>query len=177
MSPPSAGPRAAAPPGTPPVLVLAWGNEARGDDALGPELGRRAQAWLAARGPAAGAQIEVLIEQQLAAEHVMDLPGRQELLFIDAVARPGPAPQWHRVALPARAPAIGHQASPELLLWLAHAHLGLAPPPATLLAVPGLAFDLGAALSGPAAAALEQAWAGLQTWLAQRLQDNAGPST
>ena len=59
-----------------------------------------------------------------------------------------------------------HAIAPESVLAVAADVLGLAPPPAFLLAVGGESFDLGAPLSPAAQANLEAAWACLGELLA-----------
>ena len=66
----------------PPVLIFAIGNESRGDDALGPVLLRKLDAWLQAENRSN--QFELLEEFQLQVENAMDMKDRRLVLFIDA---------------------------------------------------------------------------------------------
>ena len=66
----------------PPLLVLAWGNPSRGDDALGPLLAERLLAHAGA--PSLVGRVEVLTDFQLQVEHALDLVGRERILFVDA---------------------------------------------------------------------------------------------
>ncbi len=64
------------------VVVFAVGNRSRGDDAIGPLLLERLDAWLA--GDGRGADFELIDDFQLQIEHALDLAGRRLALFIDA---------------------------------------------------------------------------------------------
>ena len=63
-------------------MLVAVGNESRGDDALGPLLLRGLGAWLTASGRPE--YFELLEEFQLQIENAIDLQHRQLVLFIDA---------------------------------------------------------------------------------------------
>ena len=91
----------------PPLLVLAWGNPSRGDDALGPLLAER----LLAHAQVAGLvdRVEVLTDFQLQVEHALDLVGRERLLFVDA-ALDLAEPFTVRPLQPARGGGIGSHA-------------------------------------------------------------------
>ena len=54
------------------LVVLAWGNPSRGDDALGPEFLRAAEG-IAPRG---GPSVEFVTDFQLQPEHALDVAGR-----------------------------------------------------------------------------------------------------
>lgn len=140
---------------TPPLLVFAWGNPSRGDDALGPLFAERAAERLAAQ-VAAGA-IEFLTDFQLQVEHALDLAGRARVVFVDASAV-GPAPFSYAPVAAARDASITtHSVSPAALLEVAERVLGAVPPPAFLLAIRGERFGLGEPLSEAAAAHLAAA--------------------
>ena len=72
----------------PKIVVFAIGNDARGDDALGPRIGE----WLSDRQLEG---VEVFVEYQLQVEHALDLREAGLVLFIDA-AETGPAPHAAR---------------------------------------------------------------------------------
>ena len=117
------------------VLVLAWGNPSRGDDALGPAL--------AARLEAAGTGAEILTDFQLQPEHATDLDARALVLFVDAsVSAPAPY-AFARVAAARDASFSSHAMSPAALLAAYEAVYGRAAPPAYALAVRGERFELG----------------------------------
>ena len=62
---------------SPALTVLAWGNESRGDDAIGAILARRI---LELQDPG----IDVIEDHQLNIEHVMDIQDDVPVLFVDA---------------------------------------------------------------------------------------------
>lgn len=139
------------------VAVIAVGNDARGDDALGPLLlSRVAEADF----PGVQAQLEF----QLQVEHALDLAGADLVLFIDAAH----GLRRHCVLSelePARAtPAFSHALAPDALLAVVEQLEGHAPP-AFQLCVKGEHFGLGDGLSAVAESALEEAWELLATLL------------
>ena len=146
-----------------PAVVFAIGNPSRGDDAIGPLLAERLIDYLAEHDPS-GETIEVIIDQQLVVEHVLDLVGRSEALFVDAAARAAEPVSLAALEPAGQAVLMSHSVSPASLLRLFQEHVGSAPPPAELLAVVGDGFELGEPLSVAAQARLEQAWLMLQAW-------------
>lgn len=158
------------PPEHAPLLVIAIGNPARGDDGIGPALADRLQAWLASQPSTLSDQIEVLTAMQLSAEDVLDLTDRTHVLVIDAQATPSPHPAWTAVTAAPEGPAwTSHHLTPAHLLSLYTRLLQTAPPPCTVLSVPGLDFTLGAPLSEAARLQVDLAWRALQAWLAPQL--------
>ncbi|MCK9258615.1 MAG: hydrogenase maturation protease [Azoarcus sp.] len=142
----------------PGLVVFAIGNDARGDDALGPQLGARIE-------QASPAGVEVLVEYQLQIEHALDLRGAAAVLFIDAAVGLEQPFDLHRIEPDTGAPLLSHALSPEVLLAVFQRVEGRAPPPAFVFALQGESFALGEPLSAVAEHALEAAWA----WLASRL--------
>ena len=144
------------------LVVFAIGNDARGDDALGPLLARRIE-------QGGFADLSLFIEYQLQIEHALDLRDAAAVLFIDAakgLARPF---EFGPVEAEMSTPVLSHALSPAVLLGVYRRIEGGPPPPAVVLALRGEAFELGAPLSASAAAALESAWA----WLNGRLSASA----
>lgn len=130
-----------------PRLVIGIGNPSRGDDALGPLLIER----LAGRF---GPKVELLTDFQLQVEYVLDLEGRQEVVFADAAAS-GPAPfRFEPVTAADDAAYTTHSLSPAALLAAYRRHHDTTPPPCHVLAIRGYAFGLGEPLSTQAAANL-----------------------
>lgn len=131
----------------PSTLVLGWGNLSRGDDALGPLFiaGLRAQLPADMRD-----DIEFLEDYQLQVEHALDLIGRQRVLFVDAsldCAAPFDARSvqaWRDTSF------TSHALSAQALLQVFEDMEGTPPPPATLLAIRGEAFELGEPMSDTA---------------------------
>jgi len=147
----------------PPLLVLAWGNPSRGDDAIGPLLAERLQAQVEAASWTG--RVEVLTDFQLQVEHALDLVGRERLLFVDAALDQDQA-FTVRALQPARGGGLGsHALAPEAVLQVYQDLHGQAPPPATLLAVRASAFELGTAPGAQALADLDQALVWACRWL------------
>ncbi len=134
-----------------PLLVIAIGNESRGDDALGPLLLRRLQQEFA------DAAIEFIEEFQLQVENSLDLQGRALVLFLDA-GKNTPTPFSFYPAKPHRMEGhTSHTIAPEELLGVYAAVTGETPPPAYVLCAAGESFELGEALSEAATRHLEAA--------------------
>lgn len=153
---------AAGPIPRPELLVFAWGNPSRGDDALGPIFLERLQAL-------AMPQVECLTDFQLQVEHALDLRGRSRILLVDAsVTATGP---FTVSALsPARDPSYSsHALSPRALLQAYVDLEGQAPPPTWQLAIRGASFELGEGLSPAGRRHLEQALSWAIPWLQQTI--------
>ena len=150
-----------------PVLVIGYGNPARGDDGLGPLLADRLEDWLTESGIDT---VEVLIDFQLNIEHVLDLAGRNKVLLIDASAR-GRAPFSCEAVTPFEDDThTTHAVSPQGLLETYRRLMHQAPPPVELLSVPGREFELGAPMSDQALRDAESAWRFLRQWCESAVQ-------
>ncbi|PWB56490.1 MAG: Ni/Fe hydrogenase [Nitrosomonadales bacterium] len=139
---------------TAPLLIFAYGNPSRGDDALGPLLLERLEAL-----DIPGA--ELLTDFQLQVEHAIDLQGRERVLFIDACVSCPPPFAFSRLAPAKDSSFTSHAMSPAAVLQACLELYGEVPP-AWLLAVRGEHFELGEPLSPAAAANLEAAFILLQ---------------
>ena len=129
---------------TAPVLLIAIGNESRGDDALGPLLLRQLQAQGLPQ------DVEAIEDFQLQVEHAADLAGRERVLFVDAGMNT-PAPyDFYRIDAGNAAPTFSHAIAPQAVLATYTRIYDEAPPPAFVLCLRGERFELGEALS-PAA--------------------------
>lgn len=149
---------------TAPTLIFGWGNPSRGDDALGPALLEAIEA-LRATNPQWG-EVDLLTDFQLQVEHALDLEGRRRVLFVDASAACGDAPFRAEAILAARdASFSSHALSPQGVMHVFAEIKGCAPPPCTLLAIAGEAFELGLPLSAAAKAHLDAALAWTRDWL------------
>jgi hydrogenase maturation protease len=140
----------------PSVLLLAIGNESRGDDGLGPLLLRRLDAWLdvnVMRG-----KVELIEEFQLQIEHTMDIMGRELVLFIDAGKDTQPPFDFYKAVSNRLDGHTTHAVAPETLLGVYSMVHGEAPPPAFILCIRGERFDLGEALSAQALQRLDKAY-------------------
>jgi hydrogenase maturation protease len=141
------------------AVLLGYGNPSRGDDALGPRLLERAEAWLAEHPEL---EVATVADFQLQIEHALDLKDRDLALFLDADAA-CPGPYAFASVAPARDDSYTtHELSPGAVLQVFRQVEGAAPPPAYILSVRGERFDLGEPLSPEAEAHLEAAWAFLQ---------------
>lgn len=150
-------------PAIPPVLVFAYGNPSRGDDALGPEFARRLEER---HGELIdGKKLEVLTDYQLQSEHVLDLVGRKKVFFVDASA-PGSQPFTIHKVHPARDASVTAQLlSPAALLRTWDETLRGARPDCWVVAIAGCEFELGAPLSDAAEANLSAALAAVEKML------------
>ena len=143
-----------------PLLVFAWGNASRGDDALGPLCVERLRAL---DGPPG--LVDFLEDYQLQVEHALDLGGRRRVLFIDA-SRDCEAPFQVSAVQPRRdASFSSHALSPQALLQVFVDLHRRSPPPCTLLALRGESFELGAAPSAQALRNLDAALSWALRWL------------
>jgi hydrogenase maturation protease len=142
------------------VVVIAVGNRSRGDDAIGPLLLDRLEAWLAGEGR--GADIETIEDFQLQIEHALDLAGRRLVLFVDAgTGTPAPFDFYATAAAAPGASHSSHALTPEAVLGVYRQITGENPPPAFVLCVRGDRFELGEDLSDPGRAHVEAAWRAL----------------
>ncbi|MBL8950626.1 MAG: hydrogenase maturation protease [Myxococcaceae bacterium] len=132
-----------------PVLVLAWGNPSRGDDGLGPAFAAEVERRF-------GADIDVLVDYQLAPEHVLDLGGRRRVYFVDASTTGAPV-QLAPVFAARDATFTSHALSPGALLYIAALVSPTTLPDCRLLAIRGERFGLGEPLSAVGRANLRRA--------------------
>ncbi len=149
---------------TAPTLIFGWGNPSRGDDALGPALLDAIEALRDSHphwGP-----VDLLTDFQLQVEHALDLEGRRRVLFVDASSAPTDAPFRAEIIAAARdASFSSHALSPQGVMHVFTEIKGQEPPPCTLLAIAGEAFELGEPLSTAAKAHLGAALAWTMDWL------------
>lgn len=126
-----------------PILVFAYGNPSRGDDALGPALVDALQ-----KKPDLGPdQIEFLTDFQLQIEHAMDLEQKQLVLFIDASVS-GKAPfELHQLKPEHDHSYTTHAMSPASVLQVYQSIKKQTPPPCFLLSITAQQFELGEDLS------------------------------
>lgn len=142
------------------IVVLAAGNDARGDDGIGPAL--------LARLAALSLPAVVLVDAfQFQVEHALDLADADAALFIDAHLSQGEAVRLAPLQ-PADAVTVqSHALTPAEVLRVS-LQIGQTPPPSWLLSVRGEDFSLGAPLSDQARSRVETAWAQLRAWLDAR---------
>ena len=122
-----------------PLLIFAYGNPSRGDDALGPLLIEKLQI-LNLEG------IEILTDFQLQVEHAYDLQGRERVLFIDASVSCEAPYTFSRLFAQKDPSYTTHVMSPMAVMHVYQELYG-DPPPSYLLQVRGESFELGESLS------------------------------
>ena len=144
----------------PALVVLAWGNESRGDDGAGPALARRL-VGLELPG------LVVIEDMQLQIEHTADIVAGVPVLFIDASVALGEGFALQRLE-PRPDPSVTtHAVSPPALLQLSELAMGEPAPPAWQLHVAGREFELGTPPGPVSRAATEAAWSFLHGLLAR----------
>jgi hydrogenase maturation protease len=137
------------------VLIFAWGNPSRGDDALGPALVERIAAALP-HHPEWG-EVALLTDFQLQPEHVLDLAGRDRVLFVDASVSCVSPYVFERLQPKRDFGYTSHALKPEALLAVFRQVYGREPPPAWLLSVRAASFELGTPLGAEAERHLQAA--------------------
>lgn len=147
-------------PGVAPILVFAYGNPSRGDDALGPALIEQI-----AQQTNVADQVELLTDFQLQVEHALDLVGRQQVVFVDASVSCIAPFVWQTLAPVRDASYTSHVMSPTALLQAYVDVLHQQPPPCHLLSIRGYQFELGEALSDGARANLDAAVVFFVDWV------------
>lgn len=143
-----------------PTLVFAWGNPARGDDALGPMFIEALEA-LALPG------VECLTDFQLQVEHALDLKGRSRILFVDASVSAAAPFGVEPVQALRDSSFTSHAMTPAAVLQVYQDVEGEAPPPAFLLGIRGAQWELGEPPSPGALHNLQAALDWTQAWLTQ----------
>ena len=144
------------------LVIFAWGNPSRGDDALGPLLLERLETRYSGN-PA----LTFITDFQLQVEHAEDLKEQDLALFIDASVSCSPPFQFQRV-FPARDLTYTTHAMHPVAVLEVYRHIYRAePPPAFLFTVRGEQFELGEPLSPAAQIYQETAWRRLVELCAQ----------
>ena len=145
------------------ILLTAWGNTSRGDDALGPLLLRRLEAWALSQGIA---ERFVWVEDfQLQVEHALELEGKRLALYVDAGENTLAPFSFSAISPLQQAWHTTHAMPPESVLAVFENALKKPPCPAFVLCVSGHNFHMHEGLSDKAKAHLEAALAFAQTLL------------
>ena len=147
-----------------PALIIAIGNESRGDDALAPLLLRELDSWLTETGESL---VELLEDFQLQVEHAVDLLERELVLFIDAGIDTAAPYSFYRIHPGGEQPLLSHALAPEAVLDTYRQVYQQTPPPAYVLCLRGEQFELGADLSDEATTHLRAA----KTFMRKLLQE------
>jgi hydrogenase maturation protease len=142
-----------------PVLIIAIGNESRGDDALAPLLVRRLSFVIPGN-------VEIFEEFQLQIEHVTDLLGRKAVLFVDADVSCDAPFHFSTITAEQDNSYTTHAITPFALLHTYRQVYGTNAPTSYLLRIRGYGFELGTSLSSQARDNLEQAARMICAWLA-----------
>ena len=137
------------------TLVIGYGNELRGDDAVGQRVARAVAAW-----DLPG--VRALAVHQLTPELADDLAQADFAIFVDAYGADAGAASIHMRtvdALPLRS-LVWHTGEPRLLLALAKAVYNRSPC-AWWITVPAIGFDYGAELTSVAQSGVDGALEGI----------------
>jgi hydrogenase maturation protease len=140
-------------------LIIGIGNPSRGDDALGPLAIERLEALNLP-------DMELLTDFQLQVEFLLDMEGREEIIFIDASVTGDEPFAFIPVAARCDRSHTTHALAPAAVLAAFESHYRRPPPPAFTLAIRAYAFELGEGLSSMAANNLDAATAFLAAHLA-----------
>jgi hydrogenase maturation protease len=136
-----------------PILILAYGNLSRGDDALAPLL----LEYVECLPEALLVKVECLTDFQLQIEHALDLQNRELVLFADAsVANQQPI-EFKQLKPAHDNSYTTHAMNPVSVMQVYQDTLKAVPPPCFLLTLQGVEFELGAGLSSIAEESLKQA--------------------
>lgn len=122
------------------ILVIGYGNELRGDDAVGPRVATAVAEWKLAR-------VRALSVHQLTPELADPISQASAVIFVDA-AFESKTTETAVIALHASPQAewAAHSSDPRALLGLAQALFNRCPP-AWLIQIPVETFDFGQPLS------------------------------
>jgi hydrogenase maturation protease len=137
------------------LVILAWGNPSRGDDALGPTLAQRIREHIERH--ARDRCIEVVEDFQLQVEHALDLEDRDLALFIDASLACEAPFGFRRLEAQLGISETTHALAPEAVLYVYRQITGTPAPPSYLLSLRGERFELGEGLGEAAESHLEAA--------------------
>ena len=147
----------------PPILLFGYGNPGCGDDALGPLL---LEAIAAQDLPG----VECQTDMQLQVEHITDLVGREYVLFMDADMSCAAPYVVEQLTAQQDSSYTSHAMSPAAVLHAFRQVYGVDAPPAYLLHIRGYAFELGDALTEPAAQNLRVALAWVQHFVREKAE-------
>ena len=139
------------------MLVLGVGNPMRGDDGVGPEVAARV-----ARLDLPGLEVAAETEPLALLDHLRQKPGHDVVVVVDATA-PGRHPGRVRVLQVATQPLVrpgrplgSHGLGVVDAVELARS-LGLLPPRLAVIGIEALSDQLGAGLSDPVCARVDEA--------------------
>jgi hydrogenase maturation protease len=151
-------------PPTTDTLVVGYGSDLRGDDAVGRRVAERVRAW-------ALPHVRVISAHQLTPDLASPIAEARRVLFIDA--HPAAACRCRRVhplGPTLSATHLGHSGTPQTLLGWARIAYG-ASPDAWWITLPALTFGLGAGLSPGTEAAMQDAMPAIRRLLEEPVPD------
>jgi hydrogenase maturation protease len=145
-----------------PLLIIAWGQRMRGDDAIGPEFLDRLRRAL---GDEQLRRVDLVEEEQLHAELALQLLDRERVLLV--CADPGANPPYAlQTVEPGNDASLSRSVlSAPALLAVCEAFHGRPAPPATLLGLLACRFTPGRRISSEAAEALPAAVLWALSWI------------
>ena len=152
-----------------PLLIFAYGNPSRGDDALGPKLfellekNKRQNSELVRLD---WARVDLLTDYQLQIEHAIDLEHRECVLFIDASVSAAAPYAFYPLHAERDNSYTTHAMSPVSVLEVYQQINQRNPPPAYMLSIRGYEFELGQSLTEQAKINLQQAYEFIKKLLA-----------
>lgn len=135
------------------LVIFAYGNPSRGDDALGPNL-----LYLLEEMYSTNEYFDFIEDFQLQVEHALDLENCDLALFIDASVSCPPPFTFSRLQPQQDSSYTTHALHPAAILYVYQQIKGFSPPPAFLLSIRGEHFELGEPLSEAANHNLAAAW-------------------
>ena len=136
---------------SPAITIFAWGNESRGDDAIGSILARKI---INLDNPA----INIVEDHQLNIEHVIDMAAEVPTLFIDASVAVETDYALEKLKPFPDDSISTHSVSPVALLNLFEQIVGKTAPDAYMLHVRGTSFELGEGISASTSESVKKAW-------------------
>lgn len=146
-----------------PVLVIGYGNPARGDDAIGPVFIERFEQSLKQCDALGG--VETLTDFQLQIEHALDLDQRDTVIFVDASVEAGDSFSFEPLQPTTDRLAATHAMAPAAVLAVFEQFYGRPAPSCWLLSIPAGSMGLGESLSDAADGAIDEAVVFLRQWL------------
>lgn len=149
----------------PEVVIIGFGNDLRGDDALGPMAGAFLQNLYEGRE-----NIEVLIRTSLTPELAGVIAEAELVVFVDCAAEgPVGVVRQQQITIESTEQSMVHFLTPAALLAWTHQLFGRVPE-AWTYSVAGLSFDISEALTPPLQAALPKLQQQVQGKVASFLQ-------
>jgi len=139
-----------------PVLVFAYGNLSRGDDALGPVMFDLLEQYK--RETDTLNTVDLLTDYQLQIEHAIDLEQREGVLFIDADVACSPPYEFHKLQAERDHSYTTHAMSPAAVLAVYQQINQREPPPSYMLMIRGYEFGLGHPMTEQANTNLQQGY-------------------